>query len=136
MTVASQITVYINMPICIGPFTFRNKLTGQIINLTSDFVAVSVRCDVKRKGTPTADANMPAPPPAPQNENVYTTMAAVFVNQAAGVVQVPSYTFTQVGDEWEYQFVAINASGVQLQGEPVTFRTIPNVANVQINVMA
>lgn len=91
----------------IGPYTFLDQ-DDAVINLTSDFVAVSVRCDLKRKGA--LDIVEPA----------------TFVSQAGGTAHVALYTFTDPGI-WMAQFVCTNAGGQELEGDPIIFNVVENV---------
>lgn len=51
MTVEFDGTIRINMPVRIGIYAFVDMNTGAVIDLTTDFVATAVYCEIKRKGT-------------------------------------------------------------------------------------
>src|SRR5688572_7231449 len=95
--------VNVNMPVEIGPYTFLDRDTELAIDMTSDFVATSVNCQLKRQRA------------------VYATVAGTWDDQDGGIAHVASYTFTATG-VWMYQFYATNASGEKLWGRPVQFR--------------
>ena len=121
MTVKYQNPVRINMPVEIGPYTFTDE-NGAIIDLTVNFIAVSISCELKLRG------------------QLYATIVGGIVNGPAGIVNVPSYIFTfpvttpvTTSGIWTYQFYALNAGGQKLWGEPVQFFAVGNVEDAGLN---
>ena len=103
--------VRINMPVKIGVYTFTDQ-DGTVINLTTDFVAVSVSCELKLYGA------------------AYSTVSGSLVSSGTtGQVQVASNTFTVEGS-WTYQFYCVNGAGAKLWGEPVRFDAAENVEDL------
>lgn len=110
--------VRINMPVEIGPYTFTDR-DGVVINLTTDFVAASVSCEIKRKG----DAY-----------SALTVLSGSFIVAANGTVHVTSYTHTASGI-WTYQFYCVNGSAQKLWGEPVQYEVAGNVPQMDVNTL-
>lgn len=108
--------VRVNQPVKLGVYTFTESNTGEPIDLTAQFVAVSVNCEIKRIGD-VYDAGT-------------DVLTGAFVTAAAGTVQVASYTFTQIG-QWSYQFYCTDSGGNKLWGEPVVFQVVKNTENLQ-----
>ena len=114
MTVQYDEAIRINMPVTLGIYTFTDANDDTAIDLTTDFVATAVYCEIKRKG----DAYSAA-----------TQLAGAFVSAAAGTVKVTSHTHTVAG-VWTYQFYCVNASAAKLWGEPVQYVVYGNVPNM------
>jgi len=116
MAVQYEYPVRVNQPVKLGVYTFTETNSGEPINLTSDFVATAVYCEIKRIG------------------DVYDSgtdvLNGALVTPAAGTVQVAAYTFTQIG-QWSYQFYCTNSGGSKLWGEPVVFQVVKNTENLQ-----
>lgn len=116
MSVQYSDPIRVNMPVVIGIYTFMDYNTDEVINLLTDFVAVSVYCQIKKIGD-TWDAG------------VTQVVAGTIVSAAGGTVKVASYEFTSIG-RYDYQFYCLNSAGDYLWGEPVLFDVVKNTENL------
>ncbi len=115
MTVQYQYPVRVNMPVTLGIYTFTDANTGLVIDLSSDFAATAVYCEVKR---------------IDDTWNVMTdTLTGSIVSAVGGTVKVESYEFLIIG-QWNYQFYCVNSGGDKLWGEPVVFAVVKNTENL------
>lgn len=117
MTVKYTKPVRVNMPVIVGVYTFTDANDSTVINLSTEFVATAVYCEIKRKGDAYSGA---------------TVLTGAIVSAAAGTVHVTSHTFTTAGI-WTYQFYCTNAGGDKLWGEPVQFNVYGNVPQLTTN---
>jgi hypothetical protein len=87
---------------------FKNPMTRMVINL-SGYVSVSV--EIKRQ------------------DGAYEAVEAEFGYQTLGEAFLVGYEFDMAGD-WTVQFVATNASGGEVFGEPIRITVAENVRDL------
>jgi hypothetical protein len=66
-----------------------------------------------------------------QGQAAVSVPALILSPASQGQVQVASYTFTAVG-VWDAQFYAQDNTGNRLYGEPVQFRVVPNLEDLDL----
>jgi len=113
--ISFQDPVRLNGIVRLGNYTFMMRSGGRLraVDLTSDFIAVSVSCQVKPPGLG------------------IVTVAGTILTAKAGIVYA-TYTHTIAGT-WQYQFVALDGSGNKLWGEPVQYTVYPNEEDASTN---
>lgn len=100
--------------VTIGPYTFKDRDTKEVINLATTFIVTAVYCDIKRKG----DAY-----------SAGTRLTGAVLVAGDGTVRVVSHAFDTPGT-WTYQFICENAGGAELIGEPVEFTVAKNTRDL------
>lgn len=110
MTTRFERAVRAESKVEIGTYTFTDQ-DGAAVDLSG---YTTVKCDIKRQGA------------------TFTTLDATFESKPAGTVHVATYEFTTAGN-WVAQFVCDKGEATELYGDPLAFRVVENVKDLDTN---